>query len=251
VAGKSGAAGPVGKPGDKGVDSTRSGHVIVRHSQDPRQPYCPQGFKEMWKGFSLMYTVGNGRSHMMDLGKSGSCVKKFSPMPFLYCSIATGGCKYASRNDYSYWLAAENTNQPPVSNSAIQPFISKCVVCEAQSQPITMHSQAVTEPACPLNYESLWTGYSFMMTIGKGKTGAGQQLSSPGSCMPKFRSAPFIECQGGAGTCAFSSSKYSYWLAIIQKANQFKVPVQKTLAPGVDVRKSISRCRVCMRRRKR
>merc|ERR550539_470994 len=187
----------------------------------------------------------------MDLGKSGSCVKKFSPMPFMYCSIATGGCKYASRNDYSYWLAAENTNQPPVSNAAITPFISKCIVCEAQSEPIARHSQDAVDPPCPSNYESLWTGYSFMMTIGKGKTGAGQQLSSPGSCMPKFRPAPFIQCQGGNGMCQFSSDKYSYWLSIINKTTMFKNPIQRTLPAGPNVARSISRCRVCMRRRKR
>lgn len=257
--GSPGGKGPIGKPGPRGMPgqrgppSSNSGHLIVRHSQDARQPGCPEGFRQLWTGFSLMYTVGNGQSHSQDLGKSGSCIQRFSTLPFLYCTLANGGCKYATRNDYSYWLAGDvNPGMRPVSASAIDPFISKCAVCQSQAESVAVHSQDSIIPDCPNNFESLWTGYSFLMVNGKGKTGAGQQLSSPGSCLPKFMSSPSIECTGGRGTCSFFSDKYSFWLAKIAKSDMFKTPVSDTFDTSKqNVESRISRCRVCMRRRRR
>lgn len=37
-------------------------------------------------------------------GAPGSCLQKFSTMPFLFCNL-NNVCNYASRNDYSYWLS--------------------------------------------------------------------------------------------------------------------------------------------------
>ena len=84
-------------------------------------------------------------------------------MPFVFCSMSNT-CNYASRNDFTYWLSGD-VKQPmmPVSNSAIEPFISRCVVCKAPDFSIAVHSQDIGMPPCPIGYDSLWSGYSFLM----------------------------------------------------------------------------------------
>jgi len=204
----------------------------------------------MWEGYSLMYTVGNGYAHSQDLGDAGSCSKSFSTLPFLFCSL-TGTCQYASRNDFTYWLAGD-VQQPmmPISNLAIEPFISRCVVCQAPDINMAVHSQDVSLPDCPTGYESLWSGYSFMMIAAAGKTGSGQSLGSSGSCLEDFRPKPFIECQGAQGTCHFFSDKFSFWLTTIDPTRQFQVPTPQTLSEtkGDDLTAKVSRCRVCLRK---
>lgn len=96
-------------------------------------------------------------------GFAGSCLPRFSTMPFIYCNI-NEVCYYASRNDKSYWLS---TTAPipmmPVDSIQIAQYISRCSVCEAPSQAVAVHSQDITIPQCPLGWRSLWIGYSFLM----------------------------------------------------------------------------------------
>lgn len=84
-------------------------------------------------------------------------------MPFLFCDF-NNVCNYASRNDRSYWLS---TNAPipmmPVEETAIRPYISRCVVCEAPANVIAVHSQSEAYPECPNGWSGLWVGYSFVM----------------------------------------------------------------------------------------
>lgn len=97
------------------------------------------------------------------LGFAGSCLRRFSTMPFLFCDF-NSVCNYASRNDKSYWLS---TNAPipmmPVGESVIQEYISRCVVCEAPANAIAVHSQSLNIPDCPSGWNMLWIGYSFAM----------------------------------------------------------------------------------------
>ena len=64
---------------------------------------------------------------LLDLGLPGSCLKKFSTMPYLFCNL-NEVCDYASRNDYSYWLS---TTEPmpmmmtPIKGPDIEKYISK------------------------------------------------------------------------------------------------------------------------------
>jgi len=51
----------------------------------------------------------------------------------------------------------------PVENEAIDDFVSRCVVCSAPEPIIAVHSQDVSVPSCPVGFDSLWTGYSFLM----------------------------------------------------------------------------------------
>lgn len=84
-------------------------------------------------------------------------------MPFAYCNI-NQVCYYASRNDKSYWLSsAAPLPVAPLSEEEIRPYISRCAVCEAPAQAVALHSQDQTIPPCPLNWRSLWIGYSFLM----------------------------------------------------------------------------------------
>lgn len=86
----------------------------------------------------------------------------FSTMPFSSCNMGT--CSYASRNDKSYWLSTTAAVPSiPVGGASIADHISRCVVCEAPSSPIALHSQTAERPDCPPSWRSLWTGYSFLM----------------------------------------------------------------------------------------
>lgn len=61
------------------------------------------------------------------LGTAGSCLRKFSPMPFLFCNI-NNVCNFASRNDYSYWLTSPEPmpmSMAPITGDSIKPFISR------------------------------------------------------------------------------------------------------------------------------
>lgn len=79
-----------------------------------------------------------------------------------------------------------------------------------------------------------------------GNDGAGQLLSSPGSCLEDFRTSPFIECHG-RGTCHYYGSTYSFWLTTVTDEEQFRTPTSKTIKSG-NQREHVSRCTVCMKK---
>lgn len=43
----------------------------------------------------------------------------------------------------------------------------RCSVCETTSNVIAVHSQTTLTPECPKDWESLWSGYSFVMVNNK------------------------------------------------------------------------------------
>uniref|UniRef100_A0A8C0AM53 Collagen IV NC1 domain-containing protein n=1 Tax=Buteo japonicus TaxID=224669 RepID=A0A8C0AM53_9AVES len=241
--------GQTGIPGPPGPHiRSASGFLLVLHSQSDREPLCPQGMPKLWTGYSLLYLEGQEKAHNQDLGLAGSCLPVFNTMPFAYCNI-NQVCYYASRNDKSYWLSsAAPLPMMPLSEEEIQPYISRCAVCEAPAQAVAVHSQDQSIPPCPMNWRSLWIGYSFLMHTGSGDQGGGQSLMSPGSCLEDFRSAPFIECQGQRGTCQFFANEYSFWLTTVMPELQFaSAPLSGTLKEGQEQRKKISRCQVCLK----
>lgn len=200
----------------------------------------------MWQGYSLLFVQGNERSAGQDLGSAGSCLQRFSTMPFMFCNL-NNRCTIASRNDYSYWLS---TPEPmtrmmdPVEGRQIEPYISRCAVCEAPAQPMAVHSQSMVVPDCPRGWRGLWIGYSFAMHTGAGAEGTGQPFQSPGSCMEDFRASPFIECHG-QGTCNYYATTLSFWLTTVDRSAQFRTPIPATLKAG-NLRQKISRCQVCI-----
>uniref|UniRef100_A0A8V5HF90 Uncharacterized protein n=1 Tax=Melopsittacus undulatus TaxID=13146 RepID=A0A8V5HF90_MELUD len=253
--GSQGFPGPKGFKGIMGFQGqpgphirSASGFLLVLHSQSDKEPLCPQGMPKLWTGYSLLYLEGQEKAHNQDLGLAGSCLPVFNTMPFAYCNI-NQVCYYASRNDKSYWLSsAAPLPMTPLSEEEIQPYISRCAVCEAPAQAVAVHSQDQSIPPCPVNWRSLWIGYSFLMHTGSGDQGGGQSLMSPGSCLEDFRSAPFIECQGQRGTCQFFANEYSFWLTTVVPELQFaSAPLSGTLKEGQEQRKKISRCQVCLK----
>uniref|UniRef100_A0A669QWG2 Collagen IV NC1 domain-containing protein n=1 Tax=Phasianus colchicus TaxID=9054 RepID=A0A669QWG2_PHACC len=247
--GSRGEQGP-GRPGSPGLPgmpgrSVSIGYLLVKHSQSDQEPMCPIGMNKLWSGYSLLYFEGQEKAHNQDLGLAGSCLARFSTMPFLYCNPGDI-CYYANRNDKSYWLS---TTAPlpmmPVAEEEIRPYISRCSVCEAPAVAIAVHSQEASIPRCPEGWRSLWIGYSFLMHTAAGDEGGGQSLVSPGSCLEDFRATPFIECNGARGTCHYFANKYSFWLTTIDQPFQSK-PSADTLKAGL-IRSHISRCQVCMK----
>uniref|UniRef100_A0A4W5JX48 Collagen IV NC1 domain-containing protein n=1 Tax=Hucho hucho TaxID=62062 RepID=A0A4W5JX48_9TELE len=246
--GPPGSDGQQGPPGNPGSASVTHGFLISRHSQADYVPVCPEGTRLIYDGFSLLYVQGNERAHGQDLGTAGSCLRRFSTMPFMFCNI-NNVCNFASRNDYSYWLSTPMPmpmSMAPITGESIKPYISRCAVCEAPAMVIAVHSQTTQIPTCPNYWEPLWIGYSFMMHTSAGAEGSGQALASPGSCLEDFRSSPFIECHG-RGTCNYYGNTYSFWLAIIDQSEMFRKPQSETLKAG-SLLTRISRCVVCMKR---
>ncbi|KAJ7390303.1 collagen [Desmophyllum pertusum] len=216
---------------------------MVVHSQSTSIPECPLNLTRLWTGYSLLYVQGHDTSHGQDLGSSGSCMRRFTTMPYLFCNI-NEQCYYASRNDYSYWLTTDiQIPMMPISAPAVEPFISRCAVCEAPGPVVATHSQSTSVPDCPAGWQPIWTGYSFLMHTGAGGSGSGQSLSSPGSCLRTFRHNPFFECHG-RGTCHYFANKYSFWLATV--GQMFVAQTPETLKPG-NLLSRVSRCSVCYR----
>lgn len=57
-------------------------------------------------------------------------------MPFMFCNI-NNVCNVAWRNDYSYWLSTPepmSMTMEPMEGAQIEPYISRCAVCEAPSE---------------------------------------------------------------------------------------------------------------------
>ena len=115
-------------------------------------------------------------------GRPTSCLLRFSTMPFLSCDFADI-CNYASRNLKSYWLS---TSAPlpniPVDGADVQPFISRCTVCEVPADVIAVHSQTINVPICATGWVGLWIGYSHAtvcISSGKMINTFGIILSSP------------------------------------------------------------------------
>ena len=108
-------------------------------------------------------TPGDDLNICLPTGWAGSCLPRFSTMPFLFCNM-NNVCNYASRNDKSYWLS---TNAPipmmPVGERDLVPYISRCVVCDVPANVIAIHSQTLQIPPCPRGWNSMWIGYSFAM----------------------------------------------------------------------------------------
>ncbi|KAG7272179.1 hypothetical protein CRUP_014778 [Coryphaenoides rupestris] len=242
--GHHGSPGLQGLPGIPGR-SVSVGYLLVKHSQSELKPMCPVGMSKLWDGYSLLYFEGQEKAHNQDLGLAGSCLPRFSTMPFLYCNPGDV-CYYASRNDKSYWLSTTVAlPMMPVEEGDIKPYISRCSVCEAPSVAIAIHSQDISIPQCPTGWRSLWIGYSFLMHTAAGDEGGGQSLSSPGSCLEDFRTTPFIECNGAKGTCHYFANKHSFWLTSIEQSFQSE-PASETLKAN-QLLSRISRCQVCMK----
>merc|ERR1712088_73129 len=166
--GPNGKDGEPGAPGLPGADANHHGFIFARHSQERTIPNCPLDTNRLWEGYSFLYTQGNTEPNSQDLGGAGSCLRHFSTMPFMFCSL-NEQCDLASRNDFSYWLstsAAMPMTMTNVNGADVQKYISRCVVCEAKSSVMAFHSQSIDVPECPAGWDDipLWIAYSFWLS---------------------------------------------------------------------------------------
>ncbi|CAL4150629.1 unnamed protein product, partial [Meganyctiphanes norvegica] len=240
-----------GRPGPKGEPDVmrrppRQIYLFTRHSQSSLTPTCPEGTATMWEGYSLLHVTSSANAQGQDLGSPGSCLRRFSYMPYVFCNL-NNVCNYAQRNSYSYWLSTAEplpAMMQPIEGTDVQNYISRCTVCESRTKPVAIHSQETYIPDCPNGWYSLWTGYSFLMNTDAGGEGVGQSLSSPGSCLENFRSHPYIECQAH-GRCDGFPTGLSFWLAIVDQMNWSRPRSGKFKA--VEITSKIGRCNVCSR----
>lgn len=141
------------------------GFVFARHSQKTEIPDCPPNSIKLWDGYSLGSVIGSSRAVGQDLGLAGSCMLRFSTMPYMFCDI-NNVCSYAENNDDTLWLSTEEPMLPmmnPIPATDIQNYISRCSVCESRTSIIAVHSQSMVLPDCPFDWEELWVGYSYLM----------------------------------------------------------------------------------------
>lgn len=193
--------------------------LLVRHSQTTTVPNCPTGWTKMWDGYSFLTSGGGGTAESggQDLGSPGSCLREFRPMPYMECyGSGTGVCDYNTAYDYAYWLSTVVSDGPTLPSDQAINQASRCSVCEGTKTVLAVHSQTASVPACPTGWSSLWEGYSFLTSWGgtSGDSG-GQSLGSTGSCLPVFRSMPYMECWGaGTGSCdQATGNDFAYWLS--------------------------------------
>ena len=215
------------------ADNSGVDNILTLHSQTTSTPSCPSGWDSLWTGYSfVLSTIAPGMTQSQDLGSSGSCLKKFRKMPITECSHPSGNCDFYTKSDLSAWLSAHSGGDLFSQSS---PAISRCRVCSKPAPIITLHSQTTSTPSCPSGWDSLWTGYSFVLsTIAPGMTQS-QDLGSSGSCLKKFRKMPITECSHPSGNCDFyTQSDFSAWLSAHSGGD-----LSSQSSPA------ISRCRVC------
>lgn len=134
--GPPGSNGLDGRPGMKGIggDAAPSpsraksrGFVFARHSQSIEPPECPPNTNKMWEGYSLASVIGSSRASGQDLGLAGSCLLRFSTMPYMFCDT-NNVCNYAQNNDDSLWLSTPEPmpmSMTPIPANEMQRYISR------------------------------------------------------------------------------------------------------------------------------
>ena len=124
--------------------------MLILHSQSDIVPTCPDGFPLVASGYSFLQTSDSSFGiATQDLGSMGSCLSQFTT------SLCSGGdCS-------SYWLASSNISSTELSDD-ISRAISRCSVCLLTSSVLTIHSLKHELPNCPIGWNTLWNGYSFI-----------------------------------------------------------------------------------------
>jgi len=110
--------------------------IISLHSQSMDIPDCPEGWQEMWVGFSfLMHTDSGAEGSGQSLVSPGSCLEDFRPAPFIECH-GHGRCNYYNTAT-SYWLATIDEDKQFIKPQAqtlkagdLINRISRCTVCQ-------------------------------------------------------------------------------------------------------------------------
>ena len=124
--------------------------MLILHSQSEAVPSCPDGFPLVASGYSFLQTSDSSFGvATQDLGSMGSCLRHFSP------SLCSGS------DCVSYWLAS-NTNSLELSTNDMSHAISRCSICLLTYSILTVHNLKHELPECPVGWNNLWNGYSFI-----------------------------------------------------------------------------------------
>lgn len=82
--------------------------------------------------------------------------------------------------------------------------------------------------------------------------GGGQSLDSAGSCLPQYRTRPFVECAAASAQCYYHENKLAFWLAALSPAAATASPtdaawqINGTAPAGGGDPERVGRCRVCL-----
>ena len=86
-----------------------SSSILTVHSQSAIAPSCPPSAAKLWSGYSFGWTSAKGgHSQGQDLGRSGSCLRRFAPLPLTQCQghpVNGTRCRCAPEKASSFWLA--------------------------------------------------------------------------------------------------------------------------------------------------
>lgn len=129
IGGYPGVKGSKGEAAPRAPPAKSRGFVFTVHSQSVQVPECPRNSAKMWDGYSLAGTIGGSRVVGQDLGLAGSCMRKFTTMPFMFCEL-NNVCNYAQNNDDSLWLSTDepmNSMMTPIWEKDIIKYISRFV----------------------------------------------------------------------------------------------------------------------------
>lgn len=126
--------------------------MLILHSQSNVVPPCPDGFPLVASGYSFLQTSDSSFGvATQDLGSMGSCLTHFST------SLCTTG-----RDCTSYWLASNISSVKLSMRDHTSHAISRCSICLLTANIITVHSLKHELPNCPIGWNTLWDGYSFI-----------------------------------------------------------------------------------------
>jgi len=90
-------------------------------------PQCPANTNLLWEGYSLSGNIGSARAVGQDLGQSGSCMQRFTTMPYMMCDLLNV-CHYAQNNDDSLWLSTAEPmpmTMTPIEGRDVEKYISR------------------------------------------------------------------------------------------------------------------------------
>jgi len=109
--------------------------VMAVHSQSMVVPECPNGWRDLWIGYSFaMHTGAGAEGTGQPLHSPGSCLEEFRTSPFIECH-GQGTCNYYATT-LSFWLATVDNNMlfskpTPATLKAgnLHQKVSRCKVC--------------------------------------------------------------------------------------------------------------------------
>lgn len=125
--GYTGARGTIGDAAPSPRRAKSRGFIFTRHSQTTSIPECPPNTNRLWEGYSLASVIGASRAVGQDLGKAGSCLLRFSTMPYLFCDT-NNVCNYAQNNDDSLWLSSPEPmpmSMTPIPANEMRNYVSR------------------------------------------------------------------------------------------------------------------------------